>query len=167
MRIGAGVLIAALAIGGAVQADGGLTGRTVVFSAETWDDPAAPYLVSSEYIAKVADGPEFGMAPEATESLYVVPVIIDIGPDRIDLSYENAVPGRFAVAAFNGYVLRFAVDCVLFEDAVLDLDATTPELAAAHVTVEPQAVRINVSGLFNDPASRIGVRLAVTDCLLG
>ena len=162
-------LLAALTAGlaaGAAAADTGLLGRSVVFSVETWDDPDTPFLQSSAYRATVGPGPEFGLAPETNGQLYVVPVLIDIGDDRIDISFKNIPPGQFFDAAFNGYILAFETDCVLFRSAVLDDKATTLPVAKDAVEVTPRAVRVNVAGLAHDETSRIGVRLDVQDCPL-
>ena len=160
-------LALALALCGApALADSGLLGRSVVFSVETWDDPATPYLQSSAYRATVGPGPEFGLAPETNGQLFVVPVLIDIGADRIDISFKNIDPGYFYDAEFNGYILTFEADCVLFTRAILDDKATTLPLEKDAVEVTPQAVRVNVAGLYHDETTTIGVELDVQDCPL-
>lgn len=151
---------------GGAASDTGLLGRSVVFSVETWDDPDAPYLQSSPYQAVVGPGPEFGLAPETSGGLYVVPALIDIGDDRIDISFKTVPPGTFFDAKFNGYVLTFETDCVLFNGAILDAKATTLPIGKDAVTVTPQSVRVNVPGLSHDETSTIGVRLQVQDCPL-
>lgn len=171
MRDAGTALALAAALTGAVlagpaQAEAGLLGRSVVFSVETWDDPSAPFLQSSAYRAVVGPGPEFGLAPETNGDLYVVPVLIDISDDRIDISFKNIPAGTFFDAAFNGYVLTFETDCVLFESAILDDKATTLPVTKDAVEVTPQAVRVNVTGLSHTPESTIGVRLDVQDCPL-
>ncbi|SMY06799.1 hypothetical protein [Flavimaricola marinus] len=166
MRAALCVALSGLLWAGAAAAEQGLMGRSVVFSVETWDDPAAPFLQSSAYRAVVGPGPEFGLAPETNGDLYVVPVLIDIGDDRIDISFKNIPPGTFYEAAFNGYILTFETDCVLFESAILDIKATTLPIGKDAVEVTPQAVRVNVSGLGHDQDSTIGVRLDVQDCPL-
>lgn len=165
MRVGAVCLaLAGLPWAGAAAADGGLLGRSVVFSVETWDDPEAPYLQSSAYRAVVGPGPEFGLAPESNGELFVVPVLIDIADDRIDISFKNVPAGTFFDAAFNGYVLTFETDCVLFRSAILDTKATTLPIGKEAITVTPQSVRVNVPGLSHDENSTIGVRLDIEDC---
>ena len=143
-----------------------LTGRTVLFTVETFEDPASPQLVSREYVAEVGDGIEFGTVREGYDGLDVVPVLIDLGSDRVDISFANTEPGMFAEARFNGYVLRFPVDCVLIEGASLDLSATTLPMRKKDVSIGPDEIRINVSGHIYDRSSRIAVRLDVGDCSL-
>lgn len=142
----------------------GLEGRTVLMRGETWDDPAAPYLRSSDYVGEVGPGPEFGFVPEAQGGLVVVAVTIDLSEDRVLLSYEGTPGGAFAEAKFNGYVLTFPVECTLLAGASIDPAATTLPLKPSDVTVEPQALRVNVAGLAYSPSDRIGLRLDVTDC---
>lgn len=163
-RAAPALALAASLLAGPAWAEAGLLGRSVVFSVETWDDPAAPYLQSSAYRATVGPGPEFGLAPETNGQLYVVPVLIDIGDDRIDISFKNIPAGTFFDAAFNGYILTFETDCVLFQNAILDDKATTLPLDKNAVEVTPQAVRVNVAGLSHTQDTTIGVRLDVQDC---
>lgn len=160
------VMVAGLACGPALAQDGtgSLLGRSVVFNVNTWDDPHAPYLVSRDYAAKVADGPEFGMTPEGGLALDVVPVLVDIGKDRIDLAYPGQMPGAFMYAAFNGYVLRFAGECTLITGAAIDTDATTLPLTDADLVITPQSLGVNVAGQSYDKHSRIGVHVTVADC---
>lgn len=129
---------------------------------ETWDDPAKPILRSSDYVGRVGPGSEFAFAPEAEGGLVVVPVSIDLGPDRVDLTYASA--GAFATARFNGYVLTFPVECTLLDGARIDRAATTLALKADDVTVGPQELRVNVADLSYAPGDRIGLLLDVTDC---
>lgn len=142
----------------------GLDGRTVLMRGETWDDPAAPYLRSSDYVGEVGKGPEFGFAPETGGGLVVVPVTIDLAEDRVLFSYEGTGGGVFTEAAFNGYVLTFPVECTLLAGVSIDPAATTLPLKPSDVTVEPQALRVNVAGMAYGPKDRIGLRLDVTDC---
>ena len=149
-----------------VMADG-LDGRAVLFRAEVLDASGAPTFAGSDYVGRVGKGPEFGMVLEGDAFMAVVPVIIDVAAFRIDFSYEDTVPGFFVEAPFNGYVLTFPVECTLLKGAAIDPAATTLPLTDANLTVEPQALRIDLSGLAHGPSDRIGVTLAVTDCLLG
>ncbi len=158
------LLLAALgALPSALTAQG-LEGRTVLMRGETWDDPAAPYLVSSDYVGEVGEGPEFGFIPETNGTMIVVPVTIDLGPDRVSFSYEGTKGGTFTQARFNGYVLTFPVECTLLEGARLDLAGTTPALAKAEVKVGPRGLRVDVAGLTYTPRDRIELLLDVTDC---
>ena len=155
----------ALLLPAAAQAEG-LMGRTVIFNAATWDDPAAPYLVGSDYGAVVGEGPEFGMAAEAGGGLSVVPVLIDVSAGRIDFSYPGIAPGQFFDAAFNGYVLRFPTECVLIAGASVDMAATTLPIDDSALILTPQSLSLNVAGLAFGPDTRIGVTLEVMDCPL-
>lgn len=158
------VLVAALLALPSALAAQGLEGRTVLMRGETWDNPAIPYLLSSDYVGLVGEGPEFGFIPETNGNMYVVPVTIDLGPDRVAFSYEGTKGGTFTQAQFNGYVLSFPVECTLLEGARLDLAATSPALAKAEVKVGPRELRVDVAGLTYTARDRIELLLDVTDC---
>lgn len=162
VRLVGPVLLAALPELAAAE---GLTGRTVVFNAMTWDDPAQPYVTSQDYIATVGPGPEFGMRPEAFGDLVVVPVLIDLDATRLTFSYENLPGGLFAEAGFNGYVMTFLGECALITGASVD-PATTLPLAPDALTVDPLQLRINVSGLAYGPEDRIVIKVTAADCPL-
>ncbi len=151
----------------AEEATGGLIGRTVLFTIETFENPEQMQFVSREYLAQVGPGPEFGTVREGYPGIDAVPVLIDFSADRLDISFAETDPGMFAEARFNGYVLRFPVDCVLIEGASLDLGATTLPMEKKDVTFGPDEIRVNVSGHVYDRTSHIGVRLDVGDCLSG
>ena len=141
---------------------GTLEGRLVTFTVETWDDPAAPFLQARGRTVTVGQGVEFGLEPEGlTGGLDVVPVTVEIGPSRIELSYPRGI-GRFYEARFNGYVLRFATDCALFEKVAIDPAATT--MKVTEIWAEAGALYINVSGLGYGPQSRLALDLEVADC---
>ncbi len=93
----------------------------------------------------------------------VVPVNVEIGPTRIELSYPEGI-GRFYEAAFNGYVLRFETDCALFEAVAIDPVATT--MKVTDVWAETGALYINVSGLGYGPDAMLALDLQVADCPL-
>ena len=157
-------LVAALALGGpgAALAEG-LMGRTVLFRTLTFDDPKAPIYVGLDYAGTVGPGPEFGMVREFRDPFYdVVPVLIDVSEDRIVFTYDSA--GTFSTAEFNGYVLEFPTTCTLITDAAIDRDATTLPLAEDALTITPQSLNLNVSGLDFAPGMRIEVQLDVADC---
>lgn len=144
---------------------GGLDGRTVLIRVEAWDDPAAPYLVSRDYAGEVGAGVEFGVEWEGSLALAVVPVDVDVADGRIDLDYARAEgEGLIAKAEFNGYVLTFPVECTLLLGAELDLAATTGALKGARLSLEPQALRIDLAGLAHGPKDTLGVALDVADC---
>lgn len=156
---------AALALALAAPAAAGtLEGRLVTFSVETWDDRAAPLLVANGRTVAVGQGIEFGLGPQGfTGGLDVVPVTVEIGPQRIELSYPRGI-GRFYEARFNGYVLRFETECALFEHVAIDRAATTMEVT--EIWAETGALYINVSGLGYGPEARLAIDLQVADCPL-
>jgi hypothetical protein len=156
-------LALAVALVSPVEA-GTLEGRLVTFTVETWDDREAPLLVARGRTVAVGQGTEFGLGPEGfTGGLDVVPVAVEIGPSRIELSYPNGI-GRFYEARFNGYVLRFETDCALFEKVAVDPAATT--MKVTEVWAETGALYINVSGLAYGPEARLALDLLVADCPL-
>ena len=157
-----GLLLSALLTGSA-QA-GTLEGRLVTFTVETWDDRAAPLLVARGRTVMVGQGTEFGLGPEGfTAGLDVVPVAVEIGPTRIELTYPKGI-GRFFEAKFNGYVLRFETDCALFEKVAVDPAGTT--MRVTEVWAETGALYINVSGLGYGPEATLALDVAVADCPL-
>jgi hypothetical protein len=112
----------------------------------------------------VGQGVEFGLDREGfTGGLDIVPVDVEIGPTRIELSYPKGI-GRFYEAAFNGYVLRFATDCALFENVAIDPAATT--MKVTDVWAEAGALYVNVSGLGYGPEATLALDLEVADCPL-
>lgn len=145
-------------------AAGTLEGRLVTFTVETWDDRAAPLLVARGRTVAVGQGTEFGLGPEGfTGGLEVVPVAVEIGPNRIELSYPRGI-GRFYQARFNGYVLRFETECALFDKVAIDPVGTT--MKVTEVWAETGALFINVSGLGYGPDSRLALDIEVADCPL-
>lgn len=150
-------------------AGGTLEGRIVTLNVETWDDAAQPILISVGRTVQVGAGVEFGMGPEGrTPGFDVVPVQVEILPDRIEFSYGvESGTGDFWPARFNGYVLRFAVECALIAGAKVDAAATTMPVTDADVFSDGQALFVNVAGRAYGPDARLAVDLVVTDCLLG
>lgn len=145
-------------------AAGTLEGRLVTFTVETWDDRDKPFLQARGRTVVVGQGIEFGLEPEGlTGGLDVVPVTVEIGPTRIELSYPRGI-GRFYEATFNGYVLRFATECALFEKVAIDPAETT--MKVTEVWAEAGALYINVSGLGYGPTARLALDLEVADCPL-
>ncbi len=136
----------------------------MTFAVETWDVRETPLLVVRGRTVTVGQGIEFGLDREGfTGGLDVVPVAVEIGPTRIELSYPTGI-GRFYAAAFNGYVLRFAADCALFEHVAIDPTATT--MKVTEIWAEAGALYINVSGLGYGPEARLALNLEVADCPL-
>ena len=155
------LLLVFLACGPAF-AEGTLEGRLVAFSVETWDDPAAPMLAARGRTVMVGSGVEFGLEPEGlTGGLDVVPVTVEIGPSRIELSYPKGI-GRFYEAKFNGYVLRFETECALFEAVAVDPSETTMQVT--DIRAEVGALYINVAGLGYGPQSKLAIDVTVADC---
>lgn len=143
---------------------GTLEGRLVTFTVETWNRREAPFLLARGRTVTVGEGLEFGLEPEGlTGGLDVVPVTVEIGPGRIELSYPRGI-GRFFEARFNGYVLRFETDCALFETVAIDPAATT--MPVTEVWAETGALYINVSGLGYGPEATLALDLEVADCPL-
>lgn len=157
-----GLLLAALM---AAPATGGtLEGRLVTFTVETWNDFENPLLVARGRTVIVGEGTEFGLGPEGfTGGLDVVPVAVEIGPTRIELSYPKGI-GRFYEARFNGYVLRFEAECALFDKVTIDPAGTT--MRVTEVWAESGSLYINVSGLGYGPEARLALDLEVADCPL-
>jgi hypothetical protein len=156
---------AALALLAAVPGQAGtLEGRLVTFTVETWEQRDRPFLQARGRTVTVGPGVEFGLEPEGlTGGLDVVPVTVEIGPTRIELTYPGAT-GRFYEAAFNGYVLRFETDCALFEGVWVDPAAST--MPVGEIWAEAGALYINVSGLDYGPEVRLALDLEVADCPL-
>ncbi len=143
-------------------AAGTLEGRLVTFTVETWDQRDQPYLQARGRTVMVGEGVEFGLEPEGlTGGLDVVPVTVEIGPTRIELSYPRGM-GRFFEATFNGYVLRFETECALFEKVAVDPAATT--MKVSEVWAETGALFINVTGLGYGPEATLALDLEVADC---
>lgn len=152
----------------APAAAGTLEGRLVTFTVMTWDDPAQPYLQARGKTVTVGQGVEFGLGPEGlTGGLDVVPVEVEIQPQRVEITYpEAAGAGAFYEAGFNGYVLRFETECALFAGWRIDRDATTLAVDEDDIFTDRGALYINVSGLHYDDQARLALDLDVTDCPL-
>ena len=147
-----------------VRAEGTLEGRTVTLNVLTYDDPAAPYLDSRGRTVTVGAGVEFGMGPEFKDIwIDVVPVQVQIGPQRIEFSYGEG-GGTFWRAGFNGYVLRFETECALFQGWSVDEAATTMAVTAKNIHAEGGALFINVSGRDYGPEATLAGDLQVADC---
>jgi hypothetical protein len=160
-----GALAAALCLAGSAGA-GTLEGRLVTFTVMTWDDPAQPYLQARGRTVEVGAGVEFGLGPEGlTAGLDVVPVTVEIGPARVELTYPQGA-GQFWGATFNGYVLRFETECALFDGWAVDPAFTTMPVTDEDIYTDRGALYINVQGMGYGPEARLAVDLSVTDCPL-
>lgn len=143
---------------------GTLEGRLVTFTVETWDQRETPYLQARGRTVTVGTGVEFGLEPEGlTGGLDVVPVTVEIGPTRIELSYPRGT-GRFFEATFNGYVLRFETECALFDKVAVDPAATS--MPVTEIWAETGALYVNVSGMDYGPEAMLALDLEVADCPL-
>lgn len=155
---------ALLWLAAAPVAAGTLEGRLVTFTVEAWDVRETPYLVARGKTVTVDRGVEFDLGPEGfTGGLDVVPVRVEIGPTRIELSYPQG-SGQFFDARFNGYVLRFATDCALFERVEIDRAATT--MPVTEVWAEVGALYINTTAMDYGPEARLALEVEVADCPL-
>lgn len=162
MRFWVAVLVGAVAL--PVMAQGTLAGRSVTLNVLTYDDPANPVMDSRGRTVTVGAAVEFGMGPEFRKPGFdVVPVQVQIGPDRIAFSYGSD-RGTFMAAAFNGYVLRFQTECALFAAWQVDLAATTMAVTDQDIHAPGGALFINVAGRDFGPDAWLVVDLRIADC---
>ncbi|SLN54160.1 hypothetical protein [Pseudooctadecabacter jejudonensis] len=153
-------------IGGAAHA-GGLMDRTVTFGALAYDDPDAPIYVGERHPAQVGHGIEYGLGPEGSQNGWdIVPAIIDIRDRQIILTYPDTVSGEFPEPAFNGYVLDFLTECVLFNGAEQDIETSTVTLGEGAIFVEGARLFVDVGGLEYGPEVFVVVSVDVADCPL-
>lgn len=146
------------------MAESTLEGRLVTFTVLTYDDPSQPALQARGKTVMVGHGVEFGLGPEGfTGGLDVVPVTVEIGPSRIELSYPLGA-GQFYTSTFNGYVLRFETDCALFQSVAIDRIATTMAVTPADISAETGALFINVAGRDFGPEQHLALDVVVADC---
>jgi len=150
-----------------VAAGGSLEGRIVTLNVETWRDDMTPFFTSRGRTVTVGSGVEFALLPEGAQGGFdVVPVQVEITQNRIEFSY-GADRGIFWDAPFNGYILRFAVDCALFEAVAIDEDATTMPVTSDNIRTEGGALFINVAGMAYGPDARLSLDFRISECLLG
>lgn len=163
--------LALLVVAGSATAEdgtGGLLGREVTFGALVYDDPAAPIYLGRRHIATVSDAVEFGLGPEGVQNGYdIIPAVVDILDDRVLITYPEGVDGTFPIHAFNGYLLDFLTDCVLFRSASVDPERTTGALSAEDVRIEGARLYIDVGGADFGPGIAFAVTLDVIDCPIG
>jgi hypothetical protein len=151
----------------AAVAGGTLEGRVVTLNVETWDEPGTLLFQSIGRTVKVSDGVEFGMGPEfRTPGFDVVPVQVEIKPQRIEFSYGEG-KGQFWDTTFNGYVLRFVTDCALIDGFAIDPAFTTMAVTEDDIHTDGGALYINVAGRDYGPDQRLALDVIVGDCLLG
>ena len=168
MRPGAALLLALLAAGWSGPAGAGtLTGRIVTFRVLAYDDAAAPLFDGRGQTVKVSDAVEFGLGPEGAQNgLDVIPVQVNISDSRIEVRFDGPDETAPLQARFNGYVLSFDTECVLFQGATIDAAASNVALTDADVTWDRGVLYINVAGRPYVTGSRFAVDLDVTDCPL-
>ncbi|MFN4153964.1 MAG: hypothetical protein ACK4HF_04880 [Paracoccaceae bacterium] len=148
-------------------AGGSLEGRIVTLNSEIWNDDVTPFFATRGRTVTVGGLVEFELLPEgAVNGFDVVPVEVDISATRIEFSYGTA-RGIFWDAPFNGYVLRFEVECALFDGFAIDADFTTMPVTPAHIRTEGGALFIDVAGMDYGPQARLALDFRVSDCLLG
>ncbi|WP_226582741.1 hypothetical protein [Acuticoccus sediminis] len=160
-------LAALTAYAAAPAAADSLLGRTAAFSVLAYDEPDKPRYQGLIHTATISDEIEFGLLPEGVQNgLDVVPVIVDISANRIEIDFSPSPPGLIADATFNGYVLSFAPDCLVFNNARVDASVTTLPVANGDITIEGRTLYVNLQGLAYDRSSHVGILLDVTDCPL-
>lgn len=161
-RLALSFLIAALS--GPVSADG-LMGRAVTFGAMTYEVRETPIFLGERHPSVVSDIVEYGLGPEGPQNGWdIIPAIIDIQSDRVVIAYPDGINGVFPEVGFNGYVLDFLTDCVLFQSAAVDDAASTGTLSDTDVFVEGARLYIDVGGQAYGPTERYEVTLEVLDC---
>lgn len=148
-------------------AAGGLMDRTVTFGALAYDIVEAPIYVGERHPAVVTNSIEYGLGPEGVQNGWdIVPSIIDIRDTQVIVTYPDTVGGTFPEAGFNGYVLDFLTECVLFNGAAQDLANSTVELDADAVFVEGSKLYVDLAGQDFGPQTFIVVNVDVADCPL-
>lgn len=161
------LLAAAMVWASAVQAEPTLMGRLVGFQVQAWNDPAQPIFDGRVHNAVVGPDVEYGLTREGAQNgVDVVPVLIDISSNRIVMDYANSPPGLFLAAEFNGYILDFATECVLFREARIDRANTTLPLEEGDVFFERGRLFIDVGGHEVTVTDRVSVDFKVEDCPL-
>ena len=158
-------LAAVLALIGNAAAAGGLMDRTVTFGALAYDDPAAPIYAGARHPAQVSNAIEYGLGPEGSQNGWdIVPAIIDIRDRQVIVTYPDTVAGTFPEPEFNGYVLDFLTDCVLFNGAAQNVENSTVTLAEDAIFVEGSKLYVDMGGLTFGPELFVVVDVDVADC---
>lgn len=158
-------LVALFCIFAQSAAAGGLMDRTVTFGALAYDDVDAPIYVGKRHPAIVTGGIEYGLRPEGEQNGWdIVPAIVDIRDRQIIVTYPGTVGGTFPEPKFNGYVLDFLTDCVLFNGAEQDLENSTIMLGDDAVFVEGSRLYVDMAGQDYGPQTFVVVNVDVADC---
>lgn len=160
-------LAACLAFWGQASIAGGLMDRTVTFGALAYDDRETPIYVGERHPAQVGPGIEYGLGPEGSQNGWdIVPSIIDIQDTAVVMTYPEDVSGVFPKPEFNGYVLDFLTECVLFNGASLDVENSTVTLDDDAIFVEGSRLFVDVGGITFGPEVFVVVNVDVADCPL-
>ncbi|KPP84048.1 MAG: hypothetical protein HLUCCA08_00905 [Rhodobacteraceae bacterium HLUCCA08] len=158
------VLLTLTATAGAAD---GLMGRDVSFGSLAYDDRAAPIFVGQRHPARVNGAVEYGLHPEGAQNGWdIIPAIIDIRDQRIVITYPDVPVDTFPVLEFNGYVLDFLTECVLFNGAWQNLELSTEPLPEDGIFTEGSQLFIDVSGVEYGPQTFLTIDLDVAPCPL-
>jgi hypothetical protein len=161
------VLLSLLLAAQPALADGTLIGRVVTFRVLAYDNPAKPIFDGHGATVKVSDAVEFGLYPEGLQNGFdVIPVQVNISATRIEVGYAGNAANVVYPVKFNGYLLTFDTDCVLFDGAHIDPKGTNMAVSDANLRLDRGTLYINVAGVAFDSASRLAVDLGVLDCPL-
>ena len=147
------------------QAEPTLMGRDVTLSVQTYNDPADMIFRGADHRSKVVEGLEFGLGREGVQNdIDVVPILIDISAERVEISYSIADPSELMKARFNGYVLTFGPGCGQITKGRVDTEFTNIQFDDKRVSVRDGVLMLNVSTLTTDQSSRLAVDLTLSDC---
>ncbi|QQA42397.1 hypothetical protein [Pelagovum pacificum] len=150
--------------------DEGLTGRAVSFGVLLYEDGKEdkPIFQGERHEAVVGDHVEYGLGDEPPQNGWgVIPAVIDISASRVEISYPDwSYSDTFPDVGFNGYVLDFLVDCVLFDSATIDKQASTGTLTDKDVFVRDARLYVDVGGQTYGPDETFVIELEVMDCPL-
>lgn len=145
----------------------GLDDRNVSFGGLAYENEAAPLFAGQRWPSKVGPGWEYGLDREGAQNGWdLIPVAIDIATDRITLVYPNGESGVFPELEFNGYVLDFLTECVLFNGAELDDLNSTVTFEDDDLFTRGSALFIDVGGQAYGPDTIISIKVDVADCPL-
>jgi len=113
----------------------------------------------------VSNAIEYGLGPEGSQNGWdIVPAIIDIRDRQVIVTYPDTVAGTFPEPEFNGYVLDFLTDCVLFNGAAQNVENSTVTLAEDAIFVEGSKLYVDMGGLTFGPELFVVVDVDVADC---
>lgn len=158
-------LAAAFVLLGSGAAAGGLMDRTVTFGALAYDDPENPIYVGMRHPAQVSNAIEYGLEPEGQQNGWdIVPAIVDIRDRQIVVTYPDTVLGTFPETVFNGYVLDFLTECVLFNGAAQDIENSTVTLGDDAVFVQGSKLFVDMGGQDFGPETFVVIDVDVADC---